>query len=356
MRKLLVGALVGAVALAMGAIAVAATRTTYRQSYSSNKVGRSVGVRFETTSIDPDNQANNQQPSAIREMDITFPGGTKIDQSTKPFCAEVDESKNDPCPKGTQVGSGSAEVRLRFAGTDPITAHVIAYNRKRGLWLYIVPDAAGQAPIVLKSTFHGLVLVTKFPPLCVANDCRTNGEAVFTKLTLNTNAFERGVKAYMISPAECSESGWTFDVDFTYAPPTPPRRFSSVQPCDGSSRPELPPLRLHLIVGPGIRTAHGTPLDRLEVERKTKNGRPAGPSPRGAQIVVHCKRGCASRILKMSGNTARIRYLEGRPLRRGTGFTVRVTRGRPRALGPQWTVRLNSRGLFVVSKPKYVSG
>src|SRR3954452_3817362 len=138
LRKLLIGALAGAVVLAVAAVAYAATQTTYSPSYTTNKVGKSAGTHFDTTSIDPDNQDENEQPAKTRKLVIGFPGGTKIDQSVKPYCANLDESANDPCPKKTQIGSGTAEVRLKFPGSAPIPAKVTAYNRKKGLWLYVV--------------------------------------------------------------------------------------------------------------------------------------------------------------------------------------------------------------------------
>jgi hypothetical protein len=217
--------------LATAAIAFAVTQTTYKQTYTSNKAGKSVGTNFETTSIDPDNTAGNQQPSAAREVDIIFPKGSAIDQTTVAFCQNLDESANNPCPKNTQIGTGTAEVRLKFPGGAPIPAKVTAYNRKKGLWLYVVPQVTGQAPVVLKPEFHGLTLVTKIAPLCVVNDCATNGEAVLTKFTLNTKAFKKGKKTFIKSPTTCPKAGWIFKATFKYDSPTPPANLSSIQKC-----------------------------------------------------------------------------------------------------------------------------
>src|SRR3954454_21893659 len=153
--------------LAVAAVAFAATQTTYSQKYTTNKAGKSGGTNFDTTSIDPDNSAENQQPAKTRKLVIGFPAGTKIDQSVKPYCAQLQEDANDVCPKNTQVGSGTAEVRLKFPGGAPIPAKVTAYNRKKGLWLYVVPQAPGQAPVVITPTFKGLKLTTILKPLCV---------------------------------------------------------------------------------------------------------------------------------------------------------------------------------------------
>ena len=164
-------------------------------------------------------------------MDIIFPKGSAIDQTTVPFCKNLDESANNPCPKNTQIGTGTAEVRLKFPGSAPIPAKVTAYNRKKGLFLYVVPQVSGQAPVVLKPEFHGLTLVTKISPLCVLNDCATNGEAVLTKFTLDTKAFKKGTRNYIKSPATCPTSGWTFKATLRYDAPTPASNLSSTQKC-----------------------------------------------------------------------------------------------------------------------------
>jgi hypothetical protein len=206
--------------LAVAAIAYAATETTYSQRYTNNKVNRSVGTVFKTSSIDMANTAENQQPKKTRKLVITFPAGTKIDQGVKPYCKTLDESANDVCPKNTKIGSGTAEVRLKFPGTAPIPADVTAYNRKKGLWLYVVPSVAGQAPVVIKPNFKGLKLITNLTPLCVLNDCAKNGEAVLTKFELTTKAFKKGkgkkTRFFLRSPKTCPKKGWKFTGDWTY--------------------------------------------------------------------------------------------------------------------------------------------
>ncbi|MEA2458583.1 MAG: hypothetical protein QOC95_1555 [Thermoleophilaceae bacterium] len=231
MRKLLLGAITGAVMLAVAAIAMAATDTTYSQKYTSPKVSTSVGTNFSTTSIDNENTAGNNQPAAAREVDITFPKGTLINQTAAPFCKNLDESADNPCPTKTKIGGGSAEVRLKFNGTAPIPASVTAYNRKGGLFLYVVPSVQGQAPVVLKPVFKGITLVTKIAPLCVLNDCATNGEAVLTKFKLNTKAIKKGTKTFIKSPAKCPKAGWQFIGTFKYDAPTPVKKLSSLQKC-----------------------------------------------------------------------------------------------------------------------------
>jgi hypothetical protein len=233
-RKLLVGAVAGAVMLVVAAIAFAATDTTFSQKYSTNKANKSGGIIFKTSSIDTANTAENQQPAKTRKLVIGFPRGTVIDQGVKPFCAQLDESADNPCPTNTKIGSGTAEVRLKFPGSAPIPADVTAYNRKKGLWLYVVPQVSGQAPVVIKSTFNRLKLITVLTPLCVLNDCATNGEAVLTKFELTTKAFKKGsgskTRFFIGTPAKCTKAGWKFTADFTYDDGTT-KHLQSVQKC-----------------------------------------------------------------------------------------------------------------------------
>jgi hypothetical protein len=222
--------------LAVAAIAFAATETTYSQSYTTNKAGKSAGTIFKTSSIDQANTAENMQPAKTRKLVIGFPKGTTIDQSVKPYCAQLheDDPNGKVCPDKTKIGSGTAEVRLKFPGSAPIPANVTAYNRKKGLWLYVVPSVPGQAPVVIKPTFQGIKLITILTPLCVLNDCPKNGEAVLTKFELNTNAYKKGkgkkTKYFITTPKTCTKAGWLFTADFTYDDTTT-KHLTSTQAC-----------------------------------------------------------------------------------------------------------------------------
>jgi hypothetical protein len=220
-RKLLIGAITGAVMLALAAIAFAETEQTYEQSYTKNKVSKSTGTHFKVSSIDTANTENNQQPKGAREVDISFPSGSKIDYKAAPVCKQLNESDENVCPKNTKVGSGNAEARLAINGTDPIPAKVTAFNRKKGLWLYVEPQVQGQAPVVLKPVFKGLTLKTHVDPLCVLGDCAKYGEAVLTKFELTTKAIVKGKgkrkRTFIKTPPKCPKAGWQFKSHFVYS-------------------------------------------------------------------------------------------------------------------------------------------
>lgn len=227
MRKLLIGATVGVVMLAVAAIAMATTTQTFNQKFATPKKNTSTGTSFKTQSTEDANDENNRQPKATRQFDITFPAGTKIDYKAKAICKTLDESAEDPCPKNTKIGSGHAQVLLPFQNTGPIDADVTAYNRKSGLFLYVVPQLAGQAPVVLKPTFKGRTLKTSTPPNCIAST-NTNGhcvnsdgsdgaEAVLVEFDLKTTKAKKGKRVYLRTPAKCPSNGnWIFQAKITY--------------------------------------------------------------------------------------------------------------------------------------------
>ena len=241
MRKLLIGASVGVVMLVVAAFALADTVQTFNQTYTTKKKSTSTGTSFQTNSSEDANDAKNHQPKATREFDIKFPAGTKVNTGAAPQCKNVDESAADPCPKNTKVGSGHAQVLLPFNGTEPIDADVTAYNRKKGLWLYVVPNFPNQAPVVLKPKYVGLTLKTATPPNCiastnqnghcVASDGSDGAEAVLTEFDLKVKAIKKGKKTFLKSPPKCPKSKtWPFVAKITYDDGTSVSP-SSLSPC-----------------------------------------------------------------------------------------------------------------------------
>jgi hypothetical protein len=219
--------------LAVAALAFAATEQTYSQGFV-NKSGKatkaknaSAGTKFEVSSIDEDNTAQNQQPKPARQVNVTFPAGSKLDYRAAPVCKTLDESAENPCPRNTIVGKGTADARLPNPGTAPIVSDVTAYNRKNGLFLYVVPRQAGQAPVVLRPTIDGRTLKTKLDPLCVAstnqngqcvqNDGSPGFEVTLTRFDLTTKPRKRGRRAFVRTPKTCPRAGWKFTGFFRYS-------------------------------------------------------------------------------------------------------------------------------------------
>jgi hypothetical protein len=244
-RKLVAGAVVGAVVLAIAAIAYATTTTTYNETFI-NKKGKlvktkstSVGTSFATSSSEDQNDANNHQPKAAREFDIIFPAGTKIDTAAAPQCKNLDTSKDPPCPNKTKIGSGNVQVLSPFPGDASIKGTVTAYNRKGGLWLHVV--ALGNQ-VKLKPTFKGRRLNTKVPPTCIppataqGSECKDSAgnpgkELILTEFDLKTKPAKSGKHVFLKTPANCPKSKqWKFTAHVEYSDGSK-QDYPAVSPC-----------------------------------------------------------------------------------------------------------------------------
>jgi len=244
-RKLLAGGVVGAVVLAIAAIAYATTTTTYSETFI-NKKGKlvktkntSVGTSFATSSSEDQNAENNHQPPAAREFDIIFPAGTKFDNAAGPQCKNLDTTQDPPCPNKTKIGSGHAQVLSPFPGDAPIDATVTAYNRKGGLWLHVV--ALGNQ-VKLKPTIKGRRLNTKVPPTCIPPATDQGGtckdpagnpgkELVLTEFDLKTKPLQKGKHVFLKTPANCPKSKlWKFTAHVEYSDGSK-QDYPAVSPC-----------------------------------------------------------------------------------------------------------------------------
>lgn len=243
MRKLFIGALVGALALAVAAIAMAATTQTYTQKFSANKPSKSAGTTFSTNSTDEANTANNKQPKSAREFDVSFPSGTKIDSAGAPQCKKTDDeiiaAGGKPACKSSVVGAGAARVRLPFANTADINATVTAFNADKGLILYVDPSPIAQ-PIILRPKFKGRTLKTTVPPNCLPpatnqggqckkQDGSAGDEAILTFFSLKTLAKKSGKNILIKTPAKCKGT-WKFSANLKYGDGTS-KKIDSLMPC-----------------------------------------------------------------------------------------------------------------------------
>jgi len=258
LRKLLIAAVVAVASLASAAIALAATQHHFKQTFSSldkksgklkvtKTPGAPSGTIFHSDSHDPANTSNNQQPASSKEIDVTFPAGTKINAKAIPACAASDSdffSKGPAaCPSKTQLGhfpggcignnkrdkdcSGKATVRLRFPGGGDIHARVYAFNAKNGkITLYINPQ--GAQPIILRpklSTGKKPVLAVKIPILCALGsppNCGSAGEARLDSLDLTIDKLGSKSNPFIKTPPKCPASkNWVFSITYKYRPAKP---------------------------------------------------------------------------------------------------------------------------------------
>jgi hypothetical protein len=269
LRKLFIGALLAVVALAAAAVTQGATQHDYEQTFTKTKTKTSTGTTYQSSSTDPENPQGNQ-PKPSRTITIRLPGGAKIDNDGAAKCGATDEdfAQDGPaaCPGGREylasssarpagsrryvksvVGDGSAVVTTNNGGT--INATVVAFNRRRGLILYINPEGANA--IVLRPSIRSgraYEIITTIPANCVLgtfdtvdqrcefnNEPSTAGEAILTSLTLNIVARQRGRgrnrHVLIRTPARCPSNGeWEFVVIYGYRDGTSDTK-SSTTPC-----------------------------------------------------------------------------------------------------------------------------
>ena len=238
MRKLFVGALVGVLALAVTAIAVAATSQTMTTTFTKNTEKTSVGVKFQTSSEDTENP-KNQQPKAVRKLDLDLPAGTRVQPSAVAACTATDDEliQEGPsaCPRKSTVGTGKATAKFHRSDLRDVNVVVTAFAGKNGLVLHLDPDLSNS--FVLRPKWsgrltNGPVLKTTVPPNCFppaqnqGGTCRdpntgaAGEEVILNSFQLNTIAKQRGKgarrKILIRSPKTCKGT-WTFGVLYTYA-------------------------------------------------------------------------------------------------------------------------------------------
>jgi hypothetical protein len=239
MRKLVIGALMGALMLVVTAVAIGASATSgttvqnYTQTFSAKKPATSAGTTFETSSTDEQNP-RNKQPKRVTNFDLTFPAGTKINNKAAPQCKATETdfanaaNPDAACPKGSKIGTGLVAARTPFNGVADFTGTVSAYNANKGLLLFVNIQSANQT-LLLNPKFKGIRLLTVVPQTCIppntpANDCKdstgTQQEAILTSFKLKTTAKSSGKgkakKVLIQTPAKCTGK-WKFQADIKYS-------------------------------------------------------------------------------------------------------------------------------------------
>jgi hypothetical protein len=154
----LIGALVGALALALSAVAVASPqfKQTVKAKYTTNKAQQPAGLNVNLSATDPGAQPPGAQPG-VRTLKITF-SGAKIDFSAAKLCT-LTQDQAESCPANTKVGDGTASANL--VGTNPTTGQktvtqnlgqkVTAFTTKGGIYL-IVKGTSLPTTAILKGS------------------------------------------------------------------------------------------------------------------------------------------------------------------------------------------------------------
>jgi hypothetical protein len=222
--KYLIGAIVGVLALALAAVAVASPQFTQKATVkpTSGKTGKSIGISANLVARDPG--APNQKPAAASKVVVKLPTGTRANYKAVTQCnitkAQI-ESGDKKCPKSSIVGKGIAKANVAplIAST---TEDITIFNRKKGLIFYLTDNAADPQPGQTFALFSTLtkkgVLTTNVPPLQPI----PNVFAVLTDFKVTIKAKSKGKGKHKInlltSPQKCGKSKkFVSVVDFKYA-------------------------------------------------------------------------------------------------------------------------------------------
>jgi hypothetical protein len=219
LRKFVIGALVGAVVLAVAGIAAAGTNNgvDWDLNYSATKAKASTGFSAE---IDSTGTADSTgKPRAARKVTITFAPGTKFDTRVRPTCdAETlrGEEGPDGCPRGSRIGEGSAEAVTGLTSIDPVPLNIEAFNARNAI-LFYVRGTTMPITLTLEGKLRGRVLTVTVPKLTQPTPF---GEAILTKFAVEIDRASKGRgsrrRNYATTPSSCPTGRWTTRAVFQY--------------------------------------------------------------------------------------------------------------------------------------------
>lgn len=142
-RTHLIGAIAGALVLALAAVAVASPqfKQTVKIKYSTSKAQKPTGLSVNLSATDPGAVPPGAQPG-VKTLKITFKGA-KVDFKAAKVC-KLSKDKAESCPKNTRLGTGTASANLvgvNALGEKTVTRglaqDVTAYATSGGIYLIV---------------------------------------------------------------------------------------------------------------------------------------------------------------------------------------------------------------------------
>jgi hypothetical protein len=243
-KKSFLGAIVGVVALAIAAVAVASPQLVQVADVdlTNKKTGKSTGIKAVLSHTDPGAEPEGNIP-ASRQIKLKLPNGTRTNNNAAPQCnLSTTEVANNECPANTIIGRGTAKVNVWLgpptAVIQNVNAEVTAYNRRNAIAFRVVSEATGSlpsvtVPIIASLTKRGLLTVN-IPELHPAGP---SSKVILTYFQVNiakkSKTIGRGDRRRKInlltSPRTCKGT-WKTVSDFTYDDGDT-RHVESTQPC-----------------------------------------------------------------------------------------------------------------------------
>ena len=212
MRKTVIGALIGALVLALAGIAVAGTKggVKFETKYTATKVGVPTG--FNTTIEGAPRDAQGRVEGANRVI-VTFQRGTVFDTDVPGKCTRAQlesEQGRDACPEDSIVGTGTAEAVTGLQSIDPIQETITAFNTDDGILFYL----QGLQTLILEGQLRGNKLTVDIPEIRAIPNPAVKPVAV-TKFELTVRRVRDGRDAYIRTPRTCNGT-WTVRSTFQY--------------------------------------------------------------------------------------------------------------------------------------------
>jgi hypothetical protein len=227
MRKLVI-AVIACTALVTASVVYAqqATKTqTLTVKVKPAKAGskkKPRGITLDVTTLL--NTSDGSKASPATRTVVFFAKGIKFNNTKFPTCDQTALEQNGPsgCPKGSQVGKGSAIVDARPVIAQPIQGQTLGFNAKgKSILLYTVTTVPISTSTTLvgklkkASGKYGFKLDVTIPPLPTLPG---QPNATIQKFQLTTKAtIKKGKKKYnyVEGPTTCKKS-WPFSGTFSY--------------------------------------------------------------------------------------------------------------------------------------------
>ncbi|MGZ6709616.1 MAG: alpha/beta hydrolase family protein [Solirubrobacteraceae bacterium] len=183
---------------------------------------------FTFTSALPASPADLGSP-ALRKNAFRFPAGTTLDPQAVPACQATDADLASrgvaACPATTQVGTGSADVKLGTGGT--LTLRVTAFNASGGRLAIALNQPDGTVIRILRPKVAKRTVTTTLPKVALGADA----EASLTRFSLRLGG-GRPQRPVIRTPATCPAGGhWTIAYTSTYDAPIGTQTIKRTTPC-----------------------------------------------------------------------------------------------------------------------------
>ena len=130
MRKTLIAALAALTALALAAVAIAQTQSA---SLSTTVSPKDAGTKKKPANTKLSFKVVNNNPNAtLSKLEILLPSTLKVSGKGFPTCSQSKVENGQKCPKGSQVGTGTASAVLGVnnppgKARSPLTFKITAY-------------------------------------------------------------------------------------------------------------------------------------------------------------------------------------------------------------------------------------